>query len=40
MGYLKFQVGSDKVNVSHLQFADDTQTLTEGDEHNVLVLNP
>lgn len=38
-GLLKgFQVGSDKVNVSHLQFADDTLILMEGEEDKVPVL--
>lgn len=32
-----FQVGSDKVNVSHLQLANDTLILMEGEENNVLV---
>lgn len=33
-----FQVGSDKVKVSHLQFANDSIILVEGHEKNVLVL--
>lgn len=33
-----FQVGSNKANVSHLQFADDTLILAEGNERNVMVL--
>lgn len=31
-------MGYNKVNVSHLQFADDTLILMEGEETNVLVL--
>lgn len=31
-------MGSHKFNVSHLQFADDTLILAEGDENNVKVL--
>lgn len=31
-------MGSDKVNVSHLQFADDTLILMEGEEDKVPVL--
>lgn len=38
-GLLKgFQVGFDKVNVSHLQFANDTLIYLEGEENNVKVL--
>lgn len=33
-----FQVGSDKVNVSHLQFADDTLILIKGEEYKVPIL--
>lgn len=34
-----FRVGSHKVKVSHLQFADNTFILAERDENNVRVLN-
>lgn len=38
-GFFKgFQVGSETVKVSHLQFLDDTLILAEGNEKNVLVL--
>lgn len=33
-------MGSDKINVSHLQFANDSLILMEGEEDNVLVLMP
>lgn len=33
------QVGSDNVNISHLQFADDTLILLAGEEKNVMILN-
>lgn len=31
-------MGSDKVNISYLQFAEDTLILLEGEENNVTVL--
>lgn len=36
--FMGFQVGSHKVNVFHLQFADDTLVLAEVNEMNVMVL--